>query len=85
MTNNIESKINNNITEGNNTMSNELNNNNNNKTSIHLFIINYPYMCLSKIKNLWDLIFPTEKISGNQTWDCFMRNPNGLSLYKRWC
>jgi len=26
------------------------------------------------------LIFTTEKFSGNQTWDCNLRNPNAKSL-----
>ena len=28
--------------------------------------------------------FWQENISGNQTWDCFLRNPNEKSLKKRW-
>ena len=52
MTNNIESKINNNITEGNNTMSNELNNNNNNKTE-GSNTMSKKYIRLSKLKVDW--------------------------------
>ena len=29
--------------------------------------------------------FWQEKFSGNQTWDCNLRNPNANSLKKKWC
>jgi len=38
---------------------------------------------ISKIilpKKVFQFIFPTEKFSGNQTWDCILRNPNAKSL-----
>ena len=40
---------------------------------------------ISKIilpKKVFQFIFPTEKFSGNQTWHCFLRNPNAKSLKK---